>query len=130
MATTKIVNGEKYLEGKGEMDYDYINDILSFKIEGREYNRSIELNNLVVDIDNEDIIVGVQVFDASKYLGITKSDLKINGWNFKARITPQTIEVRLLCQINIRNKIKELSPIITYQNTESLPGSSAMVVAA
>ena len=130
MATTKIVNGEKYLEGNGEMDYDYVNDILFFKIEDREYDRSIELNNLVVDIDSEDLLTGLQIFDASKYLGITKSNLKINGWHFKARITPEAIEVRLLCQINIRNKIRELSPIITQQNIDGLPGSSAMAIAA
>ena len=130
MATTKIVNGEKYLEGKGEMDYDYVNDILFFKIEDREYIRSIELNNLVVDIDSEDLLVGLQIFDASKFLGISKSNLKINNWQFKARITPSTIEVRLVCQINIRNMIKELSPIIIQENTARLPDSSVMAIAA
>ena len=130
MATTKVINSERNLEGKGKMDYDYVNDILFFKIENREYDRSIELNNLVVDIDNEDYIVGLQIFDASNYLGVSKSNLKINTWQFKARITPTTIEVRLLCQVSIRNKIRELSPIITQQNTHGLPDSSAMTIAA
>ena len=36
----------RLLEGKGEVDYDYTNDILFFKIKDREYDRSLEFENL------------------------------------------------------------------------------------
>ena len=121
---------ERHLEGIGEMDYDYLNDILFFKVKDREYEKSIEFENMVIDLDNEDYIVGIQIFDASEFLGIAKSHLKINNWQFKARITPNAIEVRLVCQINVRNMIKELSSIIIQQNQEGLPNSSAVVVMA
>ena len=131
MAVTKTMsNEERHLEGKGEMDYDYANNILFFKISDRKYDRSIEFENMVIDLDSEEYIVGIQIFDASDFLGVPKSYLKINNWQFKARITPTSIELRLMCQINIRNKIKELNPIIVQQNTEGLPSSSAMVAIA
>ena len=31
---------ERHLEGIGEMDYDYLNDILFFKVKDREYEKS------------------------------------------------------------------------------------------
>ena len=119
---------ERHLEGKGEMDYDYVNDILFFKVENREYGKSIEFENMVIDLDNEEYITGIQIFDASVFLGVPKSYLKINNWQFKAKITPTSIEIRLMCQINIRNMVRELSPIIIQQNTENLPSSSAIAV--
>ncbi len=130
MADTKNMNNqEKHLEGKGVMSYDYINDILFFKVDNRDYDRSLEFDNMVIDIDKEEFIVGLQIFDASIFLGISKNNLKINKWQFKAKINPESIEVRLICEVNIRNKIKELSPIIVQQNIEQLP-NSRMVVAA
>ncbi len=121
---------ERELIGKGEMDYDYVNDILFFKIKGREYDRSIEFENMVIDIDKEDFIVGIQLFDASRFLGVTKSNLKINKWQFKAKITEDSIELRLFCEVSIRNRIRELSPIIVQQNTEGLPAPSMMIATA
>ena len=47
-------------EGKGEFDYDYKHDILFFKIKEREYGKSIETNNLIIDIDKEEYLVGIQ----------------------------------------------------------------------
>ena len=32
----------RHLTGEGEMDYDYLNDILFFKVKEREYDRSLE----------------------------------------------------------------------------------------
>jgi uncharacterized protein YuzE len=47
-------------KGKGEADYDYANDILFFKIKDREYSHSIELEDIVLDIDVSGIITGIQ----------------------------------------------------------------------
>jgi len=66
----------RHLTGEGEMDYDYINDILFFKVKNREYDRSLEFENLVIDIDSENFIIGIQIFDASKFLRMDKSALR------------------------------------------------------
>ena len=113
---------ERMLEAEGEMDYDYINDILFFKVKNREYDFSLEFQNMVIDIDKEKFIVGIQIFDASEFLGIEKVNLRaIPKWQFKARIDHGVIEIRLFYQITIRNRIIEKNPIIIQENTADLP---------
>lgn len=126
MADTK--NIERTLEADGEMDYDYINDILFFKVKNREYLFSLEFQNMVIDIDEEKFITGIQIFGASEFLGISKINLRqIPKWQFKARINKGTIELRLFYQICIRNKIIEKTPIIIQENKSNLPSPQLVV---
>lgn len=114
-----MMNKERTLEAEGEMDYDYINDILLFKVKDREYDFSIEFQNMVVDVDNEQFIVGIQIFDASKFLKIDKEHLrKIIKWQFKARLRDNEFRIDLYYQVVIRNKIvnNNLYPIIVRQD--------------
>jgi len=126
MANTKDIK-PRHLEGKGEMDYDYVNDILFFKVKNREYDFSIEFQNMIIDIDKEKFIVGIQIFDASKFLKMQKINLReIPKWQFKAKIENNMIEIRLDYKIELRNKIIEKNPIIIQENkSENL--SSQMV---
>ena len=115
----------KKLEGKGEVDYDYENDILFFQLKSRQYSKSIELlDNLVVDVDKEGFLVGIQMFDASEYLNIDKKSLlKIPNWQFTINVHESIIEIRLVFQIKVRNKIVEKNPIISQQINQKLPNS-------
>jgi len=127
MANTENIK-ERTLEAQGEMDYDYINDILFFKVKNREYDFSLEFQNMVIDIDKEKFIVGIQIFDASTFLGISKINLKeIPKWKFKARIKEDIIELRLFYQICVRNKIIEKTPIIIQENKSNLPSPQLVV---
>ena len=127
MANTKNMK-ERILEAKGEMDYDYVNDILFFKVKDREYDFSLEFQNMVIDVDKEMFIVGIQIFNASNFLDIPKLNLReIPRWQFKARINQGLIELRLFYQIVVRNKIIEKTPIIIQENKANLP-SPQMVV--
>lgn len=111
MANTKNMN--RHLEGSGEMDYDFAEDILFFKIKNREYDFSLEFQNIVVDIDKEKFITGMQIFDASKFLRMSKINLReIPKWRFDAKIENNLIELRLNYQIKLRNKISEKKEII------------------
>ena len=125
MADTKNINTEenkeRVLEAEGEMDYDYINDILLFKIKDRDYDFSIEFQNMVIDIDNEQFIVGIQIFDASKFLKIDKEHLrKIIKWQFKARLQGNEFRIDLYYQVIIRNKIvnNNIYPIIVQHDVD------------
>ena len=124
MANTKNMKEFKgrILEGEGEMNYDYVNDILFFKIKNREYDFSLEFQNMIIDVDEEKFIVGIQIFDASEFLGISKINLReIPKWQFKAKIENGVIELRLNYQIQIRNKIIDKNPIIIQENKSNLP---------
>lgn len=113
------MNKERILEAEGEMDYDFVNDILLFKVKDREYDFSIELQNMVVDIDNEQFIVGIQIFDASKFLKINKEHLrKITKWQFKARLKDNEFRIDLYYQVVVRNRVvnNNIYPIIVQQD--------------
>ncbi len=121
MTNTKNLK-PRHLTAKGEMDYDYSNDILFFKIENREYNFSIEFQNMTIDIDKEKFVVGIQIFNASKFLEISKINLReILKWQFKSKIEEGIIEIRLNYQLKIRNKIVDKTPIIIQENKSKLP---------
>ena len=113
------------LEGKGEVDYDYKHDILLFKVKNREYTKSIELlDNLVVDVDKEGFLTGIQIFDAAEYLNIDKKSLlQIPNWQFTINVHENIIEIRLVFQVKVRNKIVEKNPIISQQISQKLPNS-------
>ncbi|MBU2561552.1 MAG: DUF2283 domain-containing protein [Nanoarchaeota archaeon] len=115
----------KQLKSKGEVDYDYKQDILFFKTSERDYAKSIELENLVLDVDKEGFIVGIQIFEASKFLNISRNMLlKIPTWQFEANVRDGRIEFRLMFQIVVRNKIIEKNPIIMQPISEPLPNSN------
>lgn len=129
------MNGKvRNLKGKGEFDYDYLNDILFFKVKDRNYERSIEFDNFVLDIDDKNFIVGLQIFDASEYFRIRKNYLRVAvKWQLQARVTPlndteSKIEIRLMFQIEIRNKILQPEPIITQNVRDSLQESNMICV--
>src|SRR3989338_3547425 len=104
---------KRTLKAAGEFDYDFEHDILFFKTKEREYDRSIELDGIVIDIDKEDYIVGIQIFDASAFLNISKGNLlSVPKWGFRATLHDNRLEVRLVFQLKIRNKIVEKEPII------------------
>lgn len=118
MANTKNIK-ERHLEAEGEMDYDYINDILFFKVKDREYDFSIEFQNMVIDVDKEQFIVGIQIFNASDFLKMNKTNLrKIAKWQFNAKLKDNEFRVDLHYQIIARNKIinNNIYPIIVQQD--------------
>ncbi len=119
------------LKGKGEVDYDYKHDILFFKTVDRKYVKSIELENLILDVDKEDFIVGIQIHEASKFLNISKAVLlKIPKWKFEANVNEGRIEVRLMFQVVVRNRLIEKNPIIMQPISEPLPNSSLVCATA
>jgi len=119
----------RHLEEKGEVDYDYINDVLFFKVKNREYDKSLEFGNLIVDVDTEEFIVGIQIFDASEFLKVNKESLRnIPNWTFQAFINEENIEIRLSYQTQLRNKTIEVNPIIVRENKSNLANSEVICV--
>ncbi|MBI3190640.1 DUF2283 domain-containing protein [archaeon] len=119
----------KQLNGKGDLDYDYSNDILFFKTKNREYSRSMEFNNIVIDIDEEDFIVGIQIFDASKFLRISKIALRnVPKWQYQASIMDNKIEIRLAFQVIYRNRRIEMNPIIMTESEDDLSNTKLVTV--
>ena len=124
MEKEKIIR--KSIQGKGEVDYDYKHDILFFKTKDRQYARASEVvEKIVVDLDKEGFLVGIQIFDASEFLNLDKKELlSIPKWVFNANVYDgNKIDIRLTFQIKVRNKIIEKNPIIAQQINQKLPNS-------
>ena len=102
------MNKEKHLDasGKGQFLYDYKHDILTFKIKDRDYKLSVEFQNFAIDIDTENFVTGIRIFDATQVSGLNKIVFKnlVRG-EFKASIKDKIISVRLSFVGKLRNKI-------------------------
>jgi len=119
---------DRQLNGLGEFDYDYINDVLFFKVKNREYSNSIELSNYVIDIDSKGFVVGMQIFDASNLFQSNREALKnVKNWKLEASIKNKIIQVKVLFNMILRNKIIEKNPIIVERTIEDLPDSIVCV---
>ena len=117
----------KRLEGKGELDYDYTNDILFFKVKNREYDRSIEADRFGIDIDKEGFVVGIQIFDASEFLRLEKIKLRqIKRWKLASIVDEGRIEIRIIFETIYRNKPIVHEPIITEPLKKPLPPSEVV----
>ncbi len=120
---------EKVFEAEGEAYYDFENDILFFKAKDREYSRSLEFNPFVIDIDTENNLVGVQVFDASKLFMLPKSVLMhVKDWQFKIRIEGNELRMDLIFKVEMRGKTIEKNPML-FKSLEhvELPDSRMLV---
>jgi len=115
---------DRNLNALGEFDYDSLNDILFFKVKEREYQKSIELGDLVIDFDNEEFVVGLQIFNASTFMGLPKKVLmNLKGFHLQSQILNQILTLRLTFVTIIRNKTTEYKPIIYQKINDNIPNS-------
>lgn len=113
------------------MDYDYSNDILFFKVKEREYDKSIELEDMVLDIDAEGYITGIQIFGASKMFNADKSALRnVQKWEFKVRTEGKVIFVQLMFEMLRRNQVVERGQNLVREASSLLTDSEVLCAAA
>jgi len=121
---------KRILNAEGEWDYDFLSDILFFKVKNREYAYSIELKNLVIDVDNENYITGLQIFNASTFLNVDKQVLRqMSSWKLEANVEQNTAEIRLIFNVIYRNKLIEKNPILIQPLNQEVPDSRLICTA-
>ena len=119
----------KYLnaKGKGEIDYNYVDDILFFKVKDRDYDHSIELEDMVLDIDHEWFITGIQIFAASTMFTIDKDTLhNITKWEFKVRTEGNVISIQLIFEMVRRNQVVERGQNLIRESSSLLSDSEVL----
>ena len=120
----------KILEAKGIVDYDFDNDILFFKVKNREYDHSVELEDIVFDLDTEGYVSGIQIFGASKMFFVDKKSLKsIDNWEFKVKIKANILSVNLLFSTSKDNKIIERGQNLVREASLDLVDSEVVCAA-
>lgn len=92
-------------KGQGIYDYDFKNDILMFKIKDREYKTSIDFENMILDMDSEDFITGIRIFDVSKIFKLEKEALRnVKEFEFHTNVENKVIKIQLRFTSILRNK--------------------------
>lgn len=105
------MNKERHLDapGKGQFLYDYKHDTLTFKIKDRDYKMSVEFQNFALDIDSEDFVTGIRIFDASKVFGLKKLLFhSLAHGSFESSIKDNVVSVRLNFIAKLRNKLIQI----------------------
>lgn len=65
------------MKGKTEFLYDSKYDILTLKVKNVDYDKSLELQEFIVDFNKDGFISGVRLFNASKILSkLTQKRIK------------------------------------------------------
>ncbi len=121
----------KNLKKPGEYDYDVRNDIFFFKVKNREYSHSIELNNFVIDFDEENFIVGLQIFHASEFFRLAKEILRqVNGFKMNAKVMEGELRIDLGFVSTQRNKVIHHSPTLITEVSPVPPNTNVVSVMA
>lgn len=119
------------ITAKGEMDYDYANDILFFKVKERKYDHSVELDDIILDVDNSGIITGMQIFGASNIFNIEKEALQnIKKWEFSIRTEGKIIYIQLMFEMIKRNKIVERGQSLIRETSSPLTDAEVLCAVA
>jgi len=96
----------KSKKNNGKITYDYKYDNLMIKIKNRNYKRSLEFQNFIIDIDDKDFVMGIRILDASKVFGIQKYVLQnIEHAEFKSEIEDDLLTIRIKFLSKQRNRI-------------------------
>ena len=115
----------------GEMDYDEEHDILFLKVKGREYDHSLELEDIVLDVDKEGLVTGIQIFDASGVLNVESSALKsIRSWEFKIRTEGKLVFVQVTLEILRGDRVVERGQNMVRETSSTLTESEVQCAMA
>ncbi len=80
--------------GRGKYSYDLESDLLIFKIEDIPYIKSLEYENLLIDLGPRGTLSGIRIFDASTIFGVLKQSLvDVKNFELTVKITADGISV-------------------------------------
>ncbi len=103
-------------------DYDFENDSLFFNYQGIDYESSIDIDNIILDLGVDGSPVGAEILHASELFNVPKTAIK-NLKNFKAdiSISEETIEIKITIYTILRNRETEKVVASHVVNDENIP---------
>lgn len=120
----------KHYQKNDVLGYDFENDSIFFGNNSSKYDVSIDLGDLILDIGEDGIPIGVELINASKHLGVPKLALRNNLKFVEANIeiSDKEIEVKISVFVEIRSKSTEKVSVLHGVNDVNLqPGQTALV---
>lgn len=81
---------------KGRYRYDGEYDVLTFRLLEGRYDRSLEIGDVVLDLDRRGCVVGLRVFDASMLFGLEKEHLiEVEDFRFSCEFSDGFVSLRI-----------------------------------
>jgi len=92
---------------KAEGEYDFDNDVFSALPAKREYDSSLQIGNLIFDLDSNGKVNGIEILNASSIFGIPKVFLNsIVSGKIEIEVNKRIIKVRISIKSLVRNAHK------------------------
>ena len=87
-----------------KFDYDFENDTIFFYGTDKKYKTSIDIDDIILDVCEDNSAIAIEILDASKKFNVPKSDLSnILHFNAEISVSKETIKVIMKLVIKKRN---------------------------
>jgi len=111
-----------------KIDYDLENDSLFIYGSGKKYKKSIDLNDIILDMSEDDYVMAIEILEASKKFNFSKVDLlNIQSFDADIEINEDTIKIDMKIEIIKRNNLISKSMKAIGLNSMNLPTSNQEV---
>lgn len=103
-------------------DYDFQNDTIFFYVDNDKYVSSMDLDGIILDLNEDNFIMGIEILNASKKFNSSKAGLRdIHHFSATIEISKKNIEVSMKLEIVKRNKLIDRFLNALTLNTMNLP---------
>jgi len=119
------------MSGLAKLDYDYTTDSMYLREKNSKYQKSIQINNnLILDLNSENKVVGFEILNFSKDSGIKKEILRtITNWKVILVANSDIIKITMNLVSKIRNQEQNSTYATDTLGTSLIKESSLMVTA-
>ena len=106
-------------------DYDVQNDSIFFYGSDKKYKSSIDLDGIILDVSEDNYIMGLEVLDVSKKFNVSKMDLNnIRHFEASIEISKENIKIRMEIKLYKRNNLINVGLDALGLNSMDLPVSN------
>lgn len=113
---------------KSYIKYDWELDILTFRKSDDEIKKSIDIQNVLLDLNSNGLVVGIEILDISKFCGVSKTILNnITKSKVEIKYCPKELLMKIILFYR-KEQEKIILPLMAELNHKGL--SQKMVFAA
>jgi uncharacterized protein YuzE len=106
------------------VSYDFGNDILYVRKKNQKYSFSKSVNELIIDYDNKNNVIGFEILNASDFLYLKKINLQnIKKIELELLLFKDVILIKAIVGSLIRNNLKSNSVNIEKPKPIEIPNS-------
>lgn len=106
-------------------DYDIQSDSIFFYGSDKKYRSSIDLDGIILDVSEDDYIMGIEILDASEKFNVSKMDLgNIKHFEANIEISKENIKINMEIKLYKRNGLVNKYLDTLGLNSMNLPAST------